>query len=96
MHRLNGNAARIIRVPAGAMLRRQRIAAGVVLVALLTSAADVYFEIGIFGRFSKKVMAATNFVALIWMLKYGPSIFRLRAYQRLRRRRLSKAESPSH
>lgn len=90
---MDENEASKKRVPAGKMLRRQRIAAGVVFLIMLACDANAYMELGIFGRFAKGVMATTNLLAFVWIMKYGPTIFRLRAYQRLKRRRSSPTES---
>jgi hypothetical protein len=81
------------RVPAGIMLRRQRVAAGLIMLIFLPCVANYYLELGLFGRFAKQAMALSLLVTVIFIMRFGPSIFRLRAYQRLRRSQLSKVES---
>jgi hypothetical protein len=83
----------IARLPAGRVLFRQRLASGVSLSIGLLCIANYYLHLGLFGRFSKQAIALAFGVMYLQFRFYGPTIHRLRAYQRLKRSRLLKAAS---
>jgi hypothetical protein len=81
----------VIRSSAGRVLLRQRIVAGLNLSVFLISVTNYYFDLGLFGRFSKTFMTLAIAALYIQLHFYAPSIFRLRAYRRLKRGRAAKA-----
>jgi hypothetical protein len=81
------------RLPAGRLLYRQRIAMGMALLLVLLCLANLCFGLGLFGRFAKQAVTVSFVIIALLLRFYAPSIYRLRAYQRLRRARLSKAAS---
>ena len=83
----------ITRLPAGRVLFRQRVASGVSLSIGLLCIANYYLHLGMFGRFAKQAIAIAFVVMYLQIRFYGPTIHRLRAYQRLKRRRLLRAAS---
>jgi hypothetical protein len=81
------------RVPAGRILFRQRLLLAVTLTVALISIANIYLNLGLVGRFPKHAIAAV-FIAMYLQIRfYAPSLFRLRAYRRLKKRQDSKAAS---
>ena len=81
------------RLSAGRLLYRQRIASALTLLVVLPCVANFYLELGLFGRFAKQAVAVSFVIMALLLRFYAPSIYRLRAYQRLRRARLSKTAS---
>ena len=81
------------RLPAGRVLYRQRVASGLTLSLGLLCVANFYLELGLLGRFAKQAIALSFVIMALQLRFYAPSIYRLRAYQRLRRACLSKAAS---
>jgi hypothetical protein len=81
----------VTRLPAGRVLFRQRLAAGVSLSIGLLCIANYYLNLGLFGRFAKQAIASAFAVMYLQIHFYGPTIHRLRAYQRLKRSRLLRA-----
>ena len=80
-------------MPAGRTLYRQRIASGLTLSLALACVANFYLKLGFFGRFSKQVMILSFVVMALQVRFFAPTVYRLRAYQRLKRSRLSKMDS---
>ena len=63
-----------------------RLIAAILLLWLVTCAANHYLNWGLFGRFDKQVLAATLCVALLLTHRFGPGLQRqMKAYQRLKR-----------
>ena len=81
------------RLPAGRLLCRQRIASALTLFLVLPCVANFYLELGLFGRFAKQAVALSFIILALQLRFYSSSIYRLRAYQRLKRARLSKTAS---
>ncbi|MBS0160888.1 MAG: hypothetical protein JSS26_20095 [Nitrospira sp.] len=74
------------------MLRRQRIAAFFTFTILIICCAPYFFGWSLIGQSAKPVAALATLAATIEMQLFGPSIWRLRAYQRLKRMRASQYE----
>ena len=66
---------------------------GLALFLCLLCMANFYVGLGLFGRFAKQAVGVSFVIIALLLRFYAPSIYRLRAYQRLRRARLSKTAS---
>jgi hypothetical protein len=82
----------IQRLPAGRTLYRQRVASGLTLSLGLACVANLYLKLGFFGGFAKQAMILSFVVMALQVIFFAPSIHRLRAYQRLKRSRMSKTD----
>jgi protein-L-isoaspartate O-methyltransferase len=74
-------------------LGRKRCEAGIWLVVLLFAAANYFLDLGAVGGYSGAVLAAVVLAMHVWIIRRGPTLRELRAYQRLKRLR---RESPNN
>jgi hypothetical protein len=75
------------RLVAGRLLRRQRFASALTLALLLLAAANLQFELGLAGRYARRVLVVVAVIMFFQLAFYAPSVGRLHAYRRLKRSR---------